>query len=157
MVVNKIDKDTKNNEILRTGRDLVKTDFMPNYPNATQWSTTHHVQVSTVNPNNDLDEDTGERPVSYQIMEKTHVFDANLQKKLLSEYKWNSKNKSQEYAKFLVDKKALITISFRQCDEATKTKIALRATYIASHHLFFIVHCINRHVSGISVVPEIII
>ena len=41
------------------------------------------------------------------------------------EYKYNSKNKSQEYTKFPVDKKSLITILFGQCDEATQTKIAL--------------------------------
>ena len=39
-------------EVLQTGRDLVETDFMPPYLNATQLSTTHHVQVSTVNPTN---------------------------------------------------------------------------------------------------------
>ena len=65
------------------------------------------------------------------MMEQTHVFDANLQKERLLEYKRDSKNKSQEYAKFLANKKALITIIFRQCDEATKTKIALGATYAA--------------------------
>ena len=37
----------------------------------------------------------------------------------------------QEYSKFLADKKALITIIFGQYDEATKTKIALGATYLA--------------------------
>ena len=47
------------------------------------------------------------------------------------ESKWNSKNKSQEYAKFFEDKKALIMILFGQCDEATKTEIALGATYTA--------------------------
>ena len=65
------------------------------------------------------------------MMEQTHIFDANLQKELLLEYKRNSKNKSQEYAKFLVDKKASITILFGQCDKASKTKIALGATYAA--------------------------
>ena len=59
----------------------------------------------------------------------THVVDTNLQKELLSEYKWNSKNKSKEHTKFLADKKSLITILFRQCDEATQTKIALGANY----------------------------
>ena len=63
------------------------------------------------------------------MIERTQVFDANLQKELLSEYERDSKNKSQEYAKFLADKKALITILSRQCDEATKTEIALGATY----------------------------
>ena len=55
----------------------------------------------------------GSRPDRFEIMEQTHVFDANLQKELLLEYKRDSKNKSQEYAKFLANKKALITIKFR--------------------------------------------
>ena len=51
-------------------------------------------------------------------------------------YVQNSKNKSQEYAKFLTltDKEALTTILFGQCDAATKTKIALGATYAADHN-----------------------
>ena len=68
-------------------------------------------------------------PVRYQIKEQTHITDANLQKVLLSEYKRNSKNKTQEYSKFLADKKSLITILFGQCDEATQTKISLEVTY----------------------------
>ena len=45
-------------------------------------------------------------------MEQTHVTDTNLQNELLSEYECNSKNKSQEYTKFLAYKKSLITILF---------------------------------------------
>ena len=41
------------------------------------------------------------------------------------EYKRNSRNKSQEYSKFLADKKYVIMILFGQCDEATQTEIAL--------------------------------
>ena len=62
-------------------------------------------------------------------MEQTHVTDANLQKDLLSKYERNFKNKSQEYAKFLTDKKSLITILYGQYDEATQTRIALGDTY----------------------------
>ena len=63
-------------------------------------------------------------------MEQTIVTKANLQKQLLLEYKRNSKNKSQEYSKFLRDKKSLITILFGQCDGATQTEIALGDNYI---------------------------
>ena len=65
------------------------------------------------------------------MIEQAHVTDKNLQKKLLLEYKPNSKNKSKEYAKFLADKKSLIMILFGQYDETTQTKIALGATYTA--------------------------
>ena len=119
-------------EVLHTGPDPVKTDFMPAYPDANWCSTTHHVQITIVNPDTEA-EDDGLRPVRYQMMEQTHVTDKNLQKELLSEYEHNSKNKSQEYTKFLVDKKSLIMILFGQCDEATQTKISLGATYTADH------------------------
>ena len=68
------------------------------------------------------------------MMEQTHVIDANVQQELLSEYGRNSKNKSQEYAKFVTDKKSLLTILFGQCDAATQTEIALGATYTADRN-----------------------
>ena len=105
---------------------------MTTYPDANLWSTTHYVQVSTINPM-DVPLVNGVHPSHFEIMEQTHVFDANHQKELLSECERDSKNKSQEYTKFLADKKALIKIIFGQCNEATKTKIALRATYTADH------------------------
>ena len=116
-------------EVLCTGRDPVETDFMPAYSNATQWSTTHHVQIASVNPTAPADAQTNERPVTYQVLEQTVVTNVNLQKELLSEYELNSKNKSQEYNKFLADKKSLITILYGQCDEATQTEIALGDTW----------------------------
>ena len=85
---------------------------MPAYPNANLWSTTHHVQIASVNPTDDINVETNMRPVTYQVMEQTIVTNANLQKQLLSDYERNSKNKSQEYNKFLADKKSLITIFY---------------------------------------------
>ena len=35
-------------EVLRTGNDQVKTDFIPAYPDANLWSHTHQIQVATV-------------------------------------------------------------------------------------------------------------
>ena len=49
-------------EVIQTGHNLVETDFMPTYPNFTQWSTTHYVQVSTVNQKYPPDAITGECP-----------------------------------------------------------------------------------------------
>ena len=78
-----------------------------------------------------IDANTDLHPGIVTLLQQTHVFDTNFQKELLSEYKQNFKNKDQEYAKFLADKKALITIIFEQCDEATKTKIDVGSTYAA--------------------------
>ena len=75
---------------------------------------------------------------------KTHVFDANLQKQLLWEYKRKSKIKSEEYVKFVADKKDLIIIIFGQCDEATKTKISLRTTYPADRQAGNLIKFIKR-------------
>ena len=69
-------------EVLRTGRDQVKNDFISAYSDVNQWSTTHHIQVATVNPTGTtgIDETTRERPVRYQTVEQTIVINANLQK-----------------------------------------------------------------------------
>ena len=96
-------------EVLRTGRDKVEDDFMQAYPNANLWSNTHQIQVTTVAAEAALIEGTttGEHVTTYELVEQTIVTNANLQKQLLSEYKRNSRNKSQEYSKFLRDKKSL--------------------------------------------------
>ena len=107
-----VDKNNQGiDDIIWTRTNLIETDFMPPYLNPNQYSTTHHVEIRTVNPT-DLAAADGLRPPTFKTMEKTHVFDTNLQKELLLEYKRNSKIKSQEYSKFLVDKKTLITIIF---------------------------------------------
>ena len=91
-----------------------------------------NVKMDTVDPN--VAADVASACSIIQVMvTKTHVFGANLQKKLLSQYNLNSKIKSQEWAKHIADKKALITIISRQCDEVTVTKLALGTTY-AVHH-----------------------
>ena len=82
------------NEVIRIEHDLVETNFIPTFPNTTQLSTTHHVQVSTIILNDLPDALTGGRPLHFEVMRQTHVFETNLQKELLSEYKQNSKNKS---------------------------------------------------------------
>ena len=62
-------------------------------------------------------------------MDQTVVTNTSLQKQLLSEYERNYKNKSQEYSKFVKDKKSLCTILYEQCDEATQTEIAFGDIY----------------------------
>ena len=46
---------------------------MPAYPNANQRSSTHHVQIATVNPNATVGVNavTNKRPVTYKIVEQT--------------------------------------------------------------------------------------
>ena len=90
------------------------------------------MEIQTVNPTATIDLTTSVRPpITFVVQKKTDVFDANLQKWLLSQYKRSYKIKSEEYAKLVANKKALITIIFGQFDEATRTKIALGATYAA--------------------------
>ena len=83
-------------EVLRTRRDQVEDDFMPDYPDANLWSHTHQIQVATVAAGATRIEYslTGERVTTYKVVDETIVTNANLQKQLLSEYKRNSKIKS---------------------------------------------------------------
>ena len=63
------------------------------------------------------------------MQQKYHVFNPNLQKQLLSDYNQKSKLKLQEWSKLTADKKSLMTIIFGQCDDATRTEIALGTNY----------------------------
>ena len=72
-------------EFLRTGHDKVEDDFMLAYPNANLWSTTHYVQIATVNLRAKIDADTNMHPVTYQVIEQTIVTNTNLQMHLLSD------------------------------------------------------------------------
>ena len=67
------------------------------------------------------------------MVEKTNIFDKNLQKQLLLYYDQNSKTKTQEWVKIIADKNSLMTIVFAQCNEATRTDIALGTTYKTDH------------------------
>ena len=61
--------------------------------------------------------------------QRIHIFDANLQSQLLFDFAQKSKTKSQEYFKFVANKKALMTIIYGQWNKARKIEIALGATY----------------------------
>ena len=101
---------------------------MPAYPNTTLWSNTYHVQIQTVDPTAPADQHNV-RPVVTAMQEKSHVFDPNLQKQFLSEYDMKYKLKLQEWSKLIADKQSLMTIICGQCNNATRTEIALGANY----------------------------
>ena len=63
------------------------------------------------------------------LEQRKHIFNANLQKQLLLDFNQKSKIKLHKYYKSIADKKDLMTIIYRQCNEATKTKISLGRTY----------------------------
>ena len=86
---------------------------MPPYPDTALSSHTRQIQIAIVADGAALVVDsTTERVVTYELVDKTIVTNPNLQKQLSSDYKRNSKLKSQEYSKFLWDKKSLITILY---------------------------------------------
>ena len=68
-------------------------------------------------------------PIKTMVEEKIHVFNTNIQKKLLAKYEQKSKVKAQQWSKLVSDKKSLITTIFGQCNDATRTKIALGTNY----------------------------
>ena len=91
---------------------------------ASRWSDTYHVEVTTVDPQGALD-DNGLCVPIIETQMRTNVFNPNLQKELLSDHNMKCKLKLQEWYKLLADKRSLMTIIYGQCDEATRTKIAL--------------------------------
>jgi len=130
-------------DVLCNGINLVEADFTPPYPNSDLWSKTYDIEITTVDQTAALLADDIHAPI-IRLDQQTHVLNANLQKQLLSDFNQKSKIKSQEYSKFVVDKKALMTIIFRQCNEATKTEIALRETYNADHQAMNLLEFLKR-------------
>ena len=63
------------------------------------------------------------------MQEKSHVFNPNIQKQLLSDYDHKCKLKLKEWSKLTSDKKSLMTIIYGQCNDATRTEIALGTNY----------------------------
>ena len=102
---------------------------LPVYLDAANWSTDLNVEIKTVDPNALPDAITGARPTIKVVAKKTHVFDANLQKQLLSKHNLEFKVEQQEWAKHIANKKVVMTLISRQCDNATLTELALRTTY----------------------------
>ena len=105
---------------------------MTQYPDPIQWLDTCNVEIETVNPTAPLDVQTGAHPITITMVKKTHILTQIFTKKqlqLLLEYNQKYKIKSHEWSKLTADKKSLLTIKYRQCGAATRTKIALRGTY----------------------------
>ena len=116
---------------------------MPTYLNNNQLSNTHHVEVRTINTTDSAAVD-GSCPLTIIMEQQINVCDANLQKGLLSEFKWDYKIKSQEFSKFLPNKKALIAIIFGQCDKARKTKTTLGTNYAANCQAGRLIEFLNQ-------------
>ena len=115
--------------VIWTNTKLLEAAFLPTYPNTTLWSSTYHVQVDVVDATAAVDPQTLCCPLITEMQQKSHVFNPNLQKRLLSEYDQKSKLKLKEWSKLNSDKKSLVTIIYGQCDNATRTKIALGTNY----------------------------
>ena len=90
---------------------------------------TYQVEVVTVDANAQTDMNNGRCLPVVKVQEKTHNFDQNLQKQLMSEHNIQCKLKLREWSKLLADKGSLMTIIYGQCDDATRTKIALSTDY----------------------------
>ena len=114
-------------EIICKNTKLTEADFQEPYPNTALWSMKYHIEIDNVNPATIAGTDGSRTPIK-QMVEKIHVFNATIQKKLLAEYEQKSKVKSQQQSKLISDQKSLITILFGQCDDATRTKVTLGNT-----------------------------
>ena len=71
-------------DIVCTWIEIQEAAFLPAYTDPAQWSATYNVEMKTVDPNAPQDTQTGERPIIISMVQKTHVFNTNLQSQLLS-------------------------------------------------------------------------
>ena len=118
-----IDKNYQCNldDIIQNGIDLVEANFTTPYPDANLWFTTYHVKIRTVYPT-ETTAGNGSRTPTITMEWQTYIFDANLQKELLLEFKRNFKIKSQEFFKFVANKKTLVMIIFQAIQRCNKDR-----------------------------------
>ena len=63
-----------------TWTKLYDTAFLLAYPDLTQWLNRYNVEIETIDPSALPDAQTGARPITITMVEKTHILNANLQK-----------------------------------------------------------------------------
>ena len=102
-----------------------------------------NIKIDTVDLNATPHGTTGARLTINIVTTKTRIFDANLQKKLLSEYDL-AKIKQQEWTKHIADKKTLMTLISGQYNNATLTKLALGATYEVDYNEGDLIKFLNK-------------
>ena len=78
------------------------------------------------------------------MVEKTHIFNANIEKQLLLEYNQKSKTKSQEWSNLAANKTSLMTVIYGQCNNVARTKITLQETYEADCQAANIINFLKR-------------
>ena len=64
-------------DIICTNTEPLQATFLPLYPIASQWSSTYHVEIKTVNPLAIPDRNGARTPIT-QMVEKTHIFNLDL-------------------------------------------------------------------------------
>ena len=96
-------------DVICTNKELQEAAFLPTYPDSTQYSTTYHVQLEVVDPSATANAQ-GVHAMHTEMQEKSHVFDPDLQKRLLSEYDQKCKLKLQEWSKLKADKKSVMAL-----------------------------------------------
>ena len=120
------------NDVIWNGIDQVKTYFMPTYLDATRWSTPTMWKLKpSTQILHQMQLVTGLRPRIVTLVQQTHIFTQISRRSYHQNLGRIRKIKSQEFSKFVVDKKVLLTIIFVQCNKAIKTKIILGANYTA--------------------------
>ena len=125
---------------------------LPTYQDAIKWSTEVNVKINTVDPTATPHTTTGVCPNIKILTTKTHIFDANLQNQLPSEYNIKSKTKQQEWDKYIAKKKSVIILIYGQCDNATLTELALGTTYEVDYYRLKVV-CYESDDSSLSYKP----
>ena len=73
-------------DIICKNTEQVEADFKPLYPDRDLWSTMFHIEINTVDPNSIVGTNGSCIPIN-ETVEKTHIFNTNIQMQLLAEYK----------------------------------------------------------------------
>ena len=87
------------------------------------------MKLGSINPiiRPDVPSDTS--PIDTEMIESLPIFNPNLQEQSQLNYNQESKMKIQKWNRLIADKKSAMIIILNQCNENTKTEIALSSSY----------------------------
>ena len=77
------------NDIICKNTKLLEANFGSSYPNLDLWSIAFYIEIDTVDLNSDVGTNRFCTPIK-ETLEKTRVFNLNIQKQLIAEYEQKS-------------------------------------------------------------------
>ena len=115
--------------IISSNTEPTQDCFLSNYLIKLQLTSKHCVEQGIVDPIIGLEASSGNSPIDHDMVENTPIFNSNPKDQQRINYNHELIVNSQEWDKYIANKKIVMEIIFDLCDEETKIEIAINSSY----------------------------